>query len=243
MRTGFAIDVRKWSYYDLKYVDVVCTASVSIYVDKIINMIYIDSTRRFLSLKCHNSISDIVSVNFETVIQYPCRVVVAVIGVHGPLTRYVEFRAAHAPGKPGTFSPPPLVSDPDMHHGTCLTHVPGCMPGSLTSGFLWSRWHGKRSRHSQRMRNPRFYESGERPMEHWFDRTAVVGNDPYMRWNGEQWLWSACMICHCQHAWWTHTEVLNQFAGKMLWKLMEANQNAEYFSNGEYHMLYWGPFL
>ena len=35
---------------------------------------------------------------------------------------------------------PQRVSDPDMHHGTCATHVPGCMLGSLTSGFLWSRW-------------------------------------------------------------------------------------------------------
>ena len=26
------------------------------------------------------------------------------------------------------------------------THVVWCMPGSLTSGFLWSRWRGKRSR-------------------------------------------------------------------------------------------------
>ena len=26
----------------------------------------------------------------------------------------------------------PLVSDPAMHHGTCATHVPGCMSGSLT---------------------------------------------------------------------------------------------------------------
>ena len=41
---------------------------------------------------------------------------------------------------PGTFSPPPRVSDSDMHHGTCVTHVPWCMPGSLTSYFLWSRW-------------------------------------------------------------------------------------------------------
>ena len=28
----------------------------------------------------------------------------------------------------------PLVSDPDMHHGTCGTHVPWCMSGSLTRG-------------------------------------------------------------------------------------------------------------
>ena len=43
----------------------------------------------------------------------------------------------HAPGMPGTFSPPPRVSYPDMHHGTCVVHVPWCIPGSLTSGFLW----------------------------------------------------------------------------------------------------------
>ena len=81
---------------------------------------------------------------------------------HGPLARYVYLRVAHAPGMPGTFSPPPRVSDPDMHHGTCVMHVPWCMPGSLTSGFLWSRWRGKRSRHSRRMRNPQFYVSGKR---------------------------------------------------------------------------------
>ena len=28
----------------------------------------------------------------------------------------------------------PLISDPDMHHGTCVTHVPWCMSGSLTRG-------------------------------------------------------------------------------------------------------------
>ena len=53
------------------------------------------------------------------------------------------------------------VRDPDRHHDTCVTHVPWCMPGTLTSGFLWSRWH---SRHSRRMRNPQFYVSGKRPM-------------------------------------------------------------------------------
>ena len=50
--------------------------------------------------------------------------------VHGPLYRYVKLRVAHAPGMPGTFSTPPRVSDPDMHHGTCVTHVPWCMTGS-----------------------------------------------------------------------------------------------------------------
>ena len=54
-----------------------------------------------------------------------------------------EIAGAHAPGMPGTFSPSPQVSNPDMHHGTCVTHVPWCMPGSLTSGFIWNRRRGK----------------------------------------------------------------------------------------------------
>ena len=65
---------------------------------------------------------------------------------------------------PGTFSTPPRVSDPDMHHGTCVTHVPWCMPVSLTTGFLWSRPRGDRSRHFRRMRSSQFYVSGKRPL-------------------------------------------------------------------------------
>ena len=84
---------------------------------------------------------------------------------NGPLARYVKLPVAHAPGMPGKFSSPPRVSDPDMHHDTCLTHVPWNMPESLNSGFLWSRWRGERSRHSRRMRNPQFYVSGKKPME------------------------------------------------------------------------------
>ena len=89
--------------------------------------------------------------------------------LNGPLARYAKLWVAHAPGMPGTFSPTSLNSDPDMHHGTCVTHVPWCMPGSLTSGFLWSRWQGKRSRHSRRMRNLQFNASRTRPMP-WFFR-------------------------------------------------------------------------
>ena len=53
--------------------------------------------------------------------------------VNGPLVRYVKLWVVHALGMPGTFSPPPRFCDPDMHHGTCVTHVPWCMSGSLTS--------------------------------------------------------------------------------------------------------------
>ena len=60
----------------------------------------------------------------------------------GPLARYVKLWVAHAPGMPGTPSAPPRASDLDMHQGTCVTHVPWCMSGSLTSGFLLNRWRG-----------------------------------------------------------------------------------------------------
>ena len=58
---------------------------------------------------------------------------------HGPLTRYAKPCVAHAPRMPGTFSRhrlqrKPLVSDPSMHHGTCVTHVPWCMSGSINRG-------------------------------------------------------------------------------------------------------------
>ena len=83
-----------------------------------------------------------------------CAIYLFTCASHGPLARYVRLRVAHAPRMPGTFSLLPRVSDPDMHHGTCVTHVPWCMPESLTSGFLLIRWRGKRSRHSRRMRSP-----------------------------------------------------------------------------------------
>ena len=84
--------------------------------------------------------------------------------LHGPLIRYVKLRVVPAPGMSEKFSPPPRVSDLDMHHVTCVTRVPWCISGSLTSGFLWRRWRGKLSRHSRRMRNPQFYVSGKKPM-------------------------------------------------------------------------------
>ena len=74
----------------------------------------------------------------------------------------------------GNLSPPPQASYPDMHHGTCVTHVPWCMPGSLTSVFIWNRWRGKRSRHSWRMRNPISCVSGKRSMLwHWRSRESL----------------------------------------------------------------------
>ena len=76
--------------------------------------------------------------------------------------RYVKGRVVHAPG---IFTPPPRFSDPNMHHGTCVTHVRWCMPASLMNGFLCSGWRGKRSRHPQCTRNQQFYVSGKRPIQ------------------------------------------------------------------------------
>ena len=82
---------------------------------------------------------------------------------NGPLVRYVKLRVVHAPGMPWTFSPQPRFSDPDRHHGTCVTHVLWCMPGSLTSSLLWSPWWGKLSRHSRRRHNQQCNVSGKKP--------------------------------------------------------------------------------
>ena len=52
----------------------------------------------------------------------------------------------------------PLGSDPDMHHGTCVTHMPWCMSGSLTRGA------GKTVKAFPEHAHPQFFVSGKRPM-------------------------------------------------------------------------------
>ena len=84
-------------------------------------------------------------------------------GIARPLKNDGNYQRSREPGIHWSYSPP-WVSDHDMRHGTCVTHVSWCMPGSLTSGFLWSRWRRKRSRHFWRIGNPQFYVSGKRPM-------------------------------------------------------------------------------
>ena len=76
-------------------------------------------------------------------------------------------------GNTGNVFPARVGSDPVMHHGTCVTHVPWCMPGSLTSDFLLIRQREKRSRHSRCICNPQFCVSGKRPIS--FGRWHSVG--------------------------------------------------------------------
>ena len=59
--------------------------------------------------------------------------------LNGPLAKCVKLRVAHAPGIPGTFSPPQTSREPASYQSrhasrTCVTHVPRCMSGSLTRG-------------------------------------------------------------------------------------------------------------
>ena len=95
-------------------------------------------------------------------------------------TILVKLRVVHAPGKPGTFSRPLRIRDHDMHHGTWF------MPVSLTSGFLWSWWRGKRSWQSRRMCNPQFWLSGKRPIDDAFyylptDSPVSLGEIPMLQ--------------------------------------------------------------
>ena len=53
----------------------------------------------------------------------------------------------------------PLVIDPDMHHGTCVTHV------VMHVEIAYPQRRGKHSLHSRRMRNPQVYVTGKRPMD------------------------------------------------------------------------------
>ena len=70
-----------------------------------------------------------------------------------PWTSYRIRKIASCAYAGNVFPRPPRVSDPNMHHGTCV---------ALTNGFLWGR--EKHSRHSRRMRNPQFYVSDKRSM-------------------------------------------------------------------------------
>ena len=56
------------------------------------------------------------------------------------------------------FQRKPLVSDPGMHHGTYMTHVPWCMPGSLACS------DGETFPAFPAHAHPQFCVSGKRPM-------------------------------------------------------------------------------
>ena len=86
------------------------------------------------------------------------------IAIRGPPTRYVILWDVHAPGMPGTFSPPltskETVSKRSRHASRYVRYARAVMHVRIAN----PRWRGKRSRHFRRMRNPQCYVSGKRPM-------------------------------------------------------------------------------
>ena len=68
------------------------------------------------------------------------RVIAVILSINAPWASYQirKIAGCACAGNAGNVSPrrqfqrKPLVSDPGMHHGTCVTHVPWCMSGSLT---------------------------------------------------------------------------------------------------------------
>ena len=90
----------------------------------------------------------------------------------GPLARYEKMWVVHAPVMPGTFSRPPSVAGktfpafPTHRRRWRTTGLRCCTVGRRehTGRETVYRWREKRSRHSRRMRNLQFYESGKRPM-------------------------------------------------------------------------------
>ena len=77
---------------------------------------------------------------------------------YGPLEGYVKLWVTHAPEMPGRFFPPPRVSDPDMHHGTCVI-ANWQFPLTSVAGKKGS-WY------TLRMRNPQFCIPGKTPIVH-----------------------------------------------------------------------------
>ena len=83
---------------------------------------------------------------------------------NGSPTRYVKLRIAHAPGMPGSFSPPPTSKDTASWRSQHASRHVRYARAVMHVGIANPRWRGKRSRHSWRMHNPQFYVSGKRPM-------------------------------------------------------------------------------
>ena len=80
------------------------------------------------------------------------------------LSRCITLRVAHAPGIPGTSSTPRTSRETaSLRSRHASRHVRPAR-AVMHVGNTYSRWRGKRSRHSRCMRNPQFYLSGKRPM-------------------------------------------------------------------------------
>ena len=81
---------------------------------------------------------------------------VAIWRHYGPLTRYKKLQVAHAPGMPGTFSPPPISKETTSQRSRHASRHVRQARAVMHVGIAYLRWRGKRSRHSRRMRTRNF---------------------------------------------------------------------------------------
>ena len=94
----------------------------------------------------------------------------------------------------------PLVSDPGMHHGTCVTHVPWCMSGSLTCGggemspafpahaqptilCIWQEAHGGKGLWLGRL----YMDESGTPASYYLNQCWIIANLPPGQNFGEIW--------------------------------------------------------
>ena len=84
--------------------------------------------------------------------------------LNGPLARYVQLRVADAPGMPGTFSSPITSNETVSYRSRHASRHVRDARAVMHVGIANPRMRGKRYRHSGRMRNPRFYVFGKRPI-------------------------------------------------------------------------------
>ena len=118
---------------------------------------------------------------------------------HGPLTRYVKLRIAHAPGMPGTFSP---TAD---FKGNRYLAIPACITARASRTCRDAcrdrlpAVAGKTFQAFPARAHPQFYVSGKRPMKFsndgqfvcYIHRSWATANGIHPSWH-----WIACFIYH-----------------------------------------------
>ena len=113
-------------------------------------------------------------------------------------------------------------------------HVKWCMPGSLTSGCLWSQLRGKRSGHSRCMRNAQFCISGERSMAWCHQATSHYLTQCCLR---SMWI----VICHLFPHRWMQRRVQRRWWSS--WQRRLSNRRNRSRRWGRRKLIWWGNKL
>ena len=97
---------------------------------------------------------------------------------HGPLSKYVNLRVAHARGMPRTFSLPPTSKETASWRSWDASRHVRDARAVMHPGIANRRLREIRSRHSPRIGNPQIYVSGKRPIAR--ESAAIYG---YLYWD------------------------------------------------------------